>query len=129
MDLRSFTVYDIFKRNARVFKKRIAIQSEDRQITFEELHDQVSAVSGWLAAKGIRRGDRIAVLTKNRPEFFSLTGAVAARRAIMVPINFRLSSEEIRHILTDTRPEMFFFESDFEKIIPDFSPAVRPREN
>lgn len=129
MDLRSFTVYDIFKRNARVFKKRIAIQSEDRKITFGELHDQVSAVGGWLAAKGIRRGDRIAVLTKNRSEFFSLTGAAAARGAIMVPINFRLSSEEISHILTDTRPEMFFFEPDFEKMIPDlFSSGASPRE-
>ena len=49
------------------------------------------AVSGWLAAKGIRRGDRIAVLTKNRSEFFALIGAAAARGAILVPINFRLS--------------------------------------
>jgi acyl-CoA synthetase (AMP-forming)/AMP-acid ligase II len=129
MDLRSFTVYDIFKRNACVFKKKIAIQSEDRQITFGELHDQVSAVSGWLTAKGIRRGDRIAVLTKNRPEFFSLAGAAAAVGAVIVPINFRLSSEEISHILTDTRPEMFFFESDFERMIPElFSSGVSPRE-
>ena len=129
MDLRSFTVYDIFKRNARVFKNKIAIQSEDRQITFGELHDQVSAVSGWLAAKGISQGDRIAVLSKNRPEFFSVTGAVAARGAIMVPINFRLSSEEISHILTDARPEMFFFEPDFEKMIPElFSSGASPKE-
>ena len=41
MDLRSFTVYDIFKRNARLFKNRTAIQSEDRRITFRELYDQV----------------------------------------------------------------------------------------
>jgi acyl-CoA synthetase (AMP-forming)/AMP-acid ligase II len=129
MDLRSFTVYDIFKKNACVFKKRIAIQYEDRRITFGELHDQVSAVSGWLAAKRIRKGDRIAVLTKNRPEFFSLTGAAAARGAILVPINFRLSSEEIRHVLTDTRPEMFFFEPDFEKMLPGlFAGSAPPRE-
>lgn len=129
MDLRSFTLYDIFKRNARVFKNRIAVQSEDRRITFGELHDQVSAVSGWLAAKGIGRGDRIAVLTKNRPEFFSLIGGVAARGAVMVPINFRLSAEEIKHILTDTRPGLFFFESDFEKMIPDlFAGGAPPRE-
>ncbi|MBU2234707.1 MAG: AMP-binding protein, partial [Proteobacteria bacterium] len=70
MDLRSFTVYDIFKRNARLFKNRTAIQSEERRITFGELYDQVRAVTGWLASQGIRRGYRIAVLTRNRPEFF-----------------------------------------------------------
>ena len=39
----------------------------------------------------------------------------------MVPINFRLSGDEIKHILTDARPEMLFFEPDFEKMIPDLS--------
>jgi acyl-CoA synthetase (AMP-forming)/AMP-acid ligase II len=129
MDLRSITVYDIFKRNARVFRKRIAIQSEDRRITFGELHDQVSAVSGWLTSRGIRRGDRIAVLTKNRPEFFPLLGGAAALGAIVVPINFRLSGEEMSHILTDTRPDLFFFEPDYEKMIPElFSSGASPRE-
>jgi acyl-CoA synthetase (AMP-forming)/AMP-acid ligase II len=120
MELRSFTVYDIFKRNARLFKNKIAVQS-DRGITFGELHDQVLAVTGWLASRGIGRGDRIAVLTRNRPEFFPVMGAVAAVGAIMVPINFRLSGDEIKHILSDTRPGMFFFEPDFEKTIPDLS--------
>jgi acyl-CoA synthetase (AMP-forming)/AMP-acid ligase II len=129
MDLHSFTVYDIFKRNACVFKNKVAIQSEDRRITFGELHDQVSAVSGWLAAGGIHRGDRIAVLTKNRPEFFSLIGGAASLGAIVVPINFRLSSQEMSHILADTRPELLFFEPDFEKMIPELFPSgASPRE-
>jgi long-chain acyl-CoA synthetase len=123
MELRSFTVYDIFKRNARLFKNKIAIQSEDLQITFGELYDQVNAVAAWLTSKGIGQGDRIAVLTKNRPEFFPVTGAIAALGAIMVPINFRLLADEIKHVLTDTKPVMFFFEPDFEKMIPDLSSA------
>ncbi len=123
MDLRSFTVFDIFKRNARLFKNRIAIQSEDQQISFGKLYDQVNAVVGWLISKGIRQGDRIAVLTKNRPEFFHLTGAIAASGAIMVPINFRLSADEMKYVLTDVEPVMLFFDSDFEKMIPDLSSA------
>jgi acyl-CoA synthetase (AMP-forming)/AMP-acid ligase II len=123
MDLSSFTVYDIFKRNARVFKKRTAIQAEERRVTFGELYDQTHAVIGALASRGIRRGDRIAVLTRNRLEFFPLFGAVAALGAIMVPINARLSADEIRHILADTGPVLFFFEPDFEKILPELAPG------
>ena len=123
MDLQSFTVYDIFKRNARLFKKKIAIQSEDRRITFGELYDQVNAVAGWLTLKGIRQGDRIAVLTKNRPEFFATTAAIAATGGIMVPINFRFSGDEIKHVLTDTNPVMFFFEPDYEKMVPELCSA------
>jgi long-chain acyl-CoA synthetase len=122
MDLRSFTVYDIFKRNARFFKNKIAIQTEDHQVTFGELLDQVNAAVGWLTDQGIDRGDRIAVLTKNRPEFFTLGGATAALGAIMVPINFRLSADEIKHILSDTNPVILFYEPDYEEIIFELTP-------
>src|SRR5512142_2414513 len=113
MSLRSFTVYDIIKRNGRVFKKRVAIQAEERSITFGELSDQTCAIIGALASHGIGRGDRIAVLTRNRPEFFPLLGAIAALGAIIVPINARLAAEEIRHILADTGPVLFLFEEEF----------------
>jgi acyl-CoA synthetase (AMP-forming)/AMP-acid ligase II len=123
MELRSFTVYDIFKRNARVFRNRTAIQSEDRRITFGELYDRVNAVAGWLVSKGVRPGDRIAVLTKNRPEFFIMAGAIAAARAIMVPINFRLSANEIGYNLTDTEPVAIVVDPDYEKMISALRPA------
>jgi acyl-CoA synthetase (AMP-forming)/AMP-acid ligase II len=123
MELRSFTVYDIFKRNARVFKNRTAIQSEERRITFGELYDRVNAVAGWLVSAGIRPGDRIAVLTKNRPEFFILAGAIAAAGAIMVPINFRLSADEIGYNLTNTEPVAIFADPDYEKTISALRPA------
>ena len=123
MDPHKFSTYDIFKRNARIFKDKIAIQSENQKITFGELYDQVNAVTGWFASKGTRRGDRFAVLTKNRPEFFILMGAIAALGGIMVPINFRLSTDEIKYVLTDTKPVMFFFEPDYEKMVPEFSSA------
>jgi len=124
MSLRSFTVYDIVKRNGRVFKKRVAIQAEERSITFGELSDQTCAIIGALASRGIGRGDRIAVLTRNRPEFFPLLGAIAALGAIMVPINARLSAEEIRHILADTEPVLFLFETEFEKLLPELAPGL-----
>ena len=117
MELRNFTVYDIFKRNARVFQNRTAIQSDDRRITFGELYDRVNAAAGRLVSEGIRPGDRIAVLTKNRPEFFILAGAIAATGAIMVPINFRLSADEIGYCIADTEPVAIVVDPDYEQTI------------
>jgi len=119
MRLRSFTVYDIFKRNATLFKNHIAIKSENQKFTYGELFDQVKRVAGWLSEKGIRKGDRIAILAKNYPQFFSLMGGIAATGTIMVPINFRLSSEEIAYNLTNTEPVMIVIDPDFEKTISD----------
>jgi long-chain acyl-CoA synthetase len=120
MSLRSLTIYDIFKRNDRLFKSEIAIQSENRQITFGELFDQVNTLAGWLIVKGVGKGDRIALLTKNCHQFFTLMGGTAASGAIMVPINFRLSKDEINYIINDIEPMILFFDPEFERIIADF---------
>ncbi len=56
MSLRSFTVYDIVKRNGRVFKKRVAIQAEERSITFGELSDQTCASSAHWPPAGSAGG-------------------------------------------------------------------------
>jgi long-chain acyl-CoA synthetase len=119
MDLRSFTIYDIFKRNGRIFRDRIAVQSENQKVTYGELFNQVNRVAGWLNEKGVGKGDRIAILAKNDPQFFALMGGMAATGAIMVPINFRLSAEEIGYNLTNTNPVMIIVDPDFEKMVSD----------
>ena len=119
MRVRSFTVYDIYKRNATLFKNQIAIKSENEKVTYGELFDQVNRVAGWLNGKGVRKGDRIAILAKNYPQFFPLMGGIASAGAIMVPINFRLSAEEIGYNLTNTEPVMIVVDPDFEKTILD----------
>jgi acyl-CoA synthetase (AMP-forming)/AMP-acid ligase II len=119
MNLRDFTIYDVFKRNAALFKDKTAILYEDKEITFGELFEKARAVAGWLKDKGIVKGDRIAVLTKNCHHFFTLMGGIAALGGIMVPINFRLVVDEIGYVLSDTAPVMLFFDPDFEKIVSD----------
>lgn len=117
MGLRSFTVYDMYKRNASIFKDRIAVQSERGKVTYRELLDQSHRVAGWLKGKGVKKGDRVAVLAKNDPYFFPLLGGLSAIGAIMVPINFRLSAEEVGHNLTNTEPVAIVVDPDYEKMV------------
>lgn len=119
MRVRSFTIYDIYKRNGALFKNQTAIQSDNQKTTYGELFDQANRVAGWLNGKGIRKGDRVAILAKNYPQFFSLMGGIASAGAIMVPINFRLSADEIGYNLTNTQPVMIVVDPDFEKMISD----------
>jgi long-chain acyl-CoA synthetase len=123
MRLRSFTIYDVYERNGTLLKDQIAIQSENQKTTYRELLDQANKVAGWLNRKGIRKGDRVAILAKNDPQFFALMGGIAAMGAIMVPINFRLSAEEIGYNLTNTEPIMIVVDPDFEKTISDLRPT------
>ena len=119
MRVRSFTIYDIYKRNATLFKNQIAIQSENGKVTYGELFDQANRVAGWLSGKGIKKGDRVAILAKNDPQFFPLIGGIAAAGAIMVPINFRLTADEVFQNLANTEPVMIIVDPDFEKTVLD----------
>ncbi len=114
MGMRSFTVYDVFQRNAVLFRDKTAIKFKDDKITFGELFDQVNRAAGWFAKAGIKKGDRVAVLSKNCPEMIVLAGAAASSGAILVPINFRLSHDEIGYNLANTSPVAAFVDPDYE---------------
>ena len=117
MTIRSFTIYNIIKRNACLYENRVAVEDGDRSITFYELWEKVRALGNGLKAQGVGKGDVIAVLSRNSDRFFLLYGAAAYIGAIIVPINWRLSIDEIQYILSDSNPKMVFVESEVEELV------------
>ena len=63
--MRSFTVYDIFQRNAAIHGSWIALVCNENRITFSDLLLQVNALAGGMKQQGIGKGDRIAILSYN----------------------------------------------------------------
>lgn len=106
MSLRSFTIYDIFQRNADLFASDTALVCGDRRIGFAELRARADRLAAGLAAEGVQKGDRVAILGLNCHRFFYLFGAAAALGAVVVPINWRLATDEIRFILADAAPKV-----------------------
>ncbi len=100
--MRNFSLYDMFHRNGRIAGKADALVRDSKRISFAELLNQVNALSGGLAGEGIGKGDRLAILAHNDYRFFLLFGAAAALGAVVVPINWRLSDDEIVYILKDS---------------------------
>lgn len=79
--------------------------------SWSELDDRVSRLASWLRANGVTPGDRVAVLTLNRPEFLESMIAIARVAAIAVPLNFRLSPPEVGYILGDSAPRVVIVEA------------------
>ena len=119
MGLYDFTIYDMIGRNARCFKERIAwFEADDgRTSTFEQYKNKVDRLAAGLQQSGVGRGDRIGVVGKNSFEYFLLYGAAAALGAIVLPINWRLSPEEVCFNLNDCRPKVVFVEKEFQTLI------------
>src|SRR5262249_55940902 len=70
--------------------------------TFAEVHRRAESVAGALAGEGIGKGDRVAVILPNRPEFAVTMFALARLGAIQVPINVFLKGDFLRHQVLDS---------------------------
>jgi len=75
-----------------------------RQFSFGELEQRTNALASALRTRGVRPGDRVALLAFNSPHFLEVALAVAKLGAVFVPINFRLTAPEVRYILDDAAP-------------------------
>jgi len=82
--------------------------------TFRELDESVGETAGRLAACGVRRGDRVAVLMENRPAFVRLVFACSRLGAVLVPLNARLAVPELRAQAERVGPALVVCEADTE---------------
>ncbi len=119
MGLYDFTFYDLINRNAVSHQDKTAwFEAEDnRTLTFVQYKEKVDRLACGLRESGIKKGDRIGVMGKNSLEYFLLYGAVAALGAIVLPINWRLSSEEVGFNLNDCKPKLVFADGEFQELI------------
>jgi len=90
------------KRRLKSPDKVALIHGDGQTLTYRELADGTDRVSALLWRWGIRKGDRVAFLGENAPEFLQLLFGAAQLGAVFVPINTRLAPPEIAHVLGDS---------------------------
>lgn len=119
MGINDFTIYDAVNRSAACFGEKEAwFEAQDgRTLTFAQYKASVDRLALGLTELGVTKGDRIGVHSKNSLEFFLLYGAAAAVGAIMLPINWRLSSEEIAFVINDCEPAVLFFGEEYQELV------------
>lgn len=81
--------------------------------TFEQMNKRVNQFANYLSDRGIKSGDRIALLCKNHEDFITAFFASAKLGIITVPINWRLQTKEIEYILMNSEPSLFIYDTEF----------------
>jgi len=120
MGIYDHTFYDLINRNAVSFAKRPAwFEADDgRALTFGQFKEAVDRLAcGLQLEAGLQKGDRIGIVGKNSIEYFLLYGAAAALGAIVLPINWRLSTEEAVFNLNDCEPAIVFANEEQQEMI------------
>ncbi len=98
--------------HARQDPDRVAIVYDGLAISYAQFYDRILATAQLLMRTGIREGDRVGLLMNNSPAFLDIYFAVSHLGAIVVPINFRLSAEEVRYIVADAGIDLLFIDDD-----------------
>ena len=119
MGLYDFTFYDLINRNAVIYGRQPAWfeVDDERTLTFLEYKETVDRLAQGLKKARIAKGDRLGAVGKNSLEYFLLYGACAALGAIVLPINWRLSAEEIIFNLNDCEPKAIFIDAEYQELI------------
>jgi fatty-acyl-CoA synthase len=97
---------------ARRDPHRTALVCGAERVDYAELERRAGHVAGALREAGVKPGRRVATALKNRVEFVEMLFGTARAGAIFVPLNFRLSSEEIAYALSDSGAEIVVVQAD-----------------
>jgi len=108
-----------------LYKHNLALISGAEKISHVELLEKIDGLASGLHSIGIRSGDRIAVLGKNSLQYIYLYGAAARIGAIMLPINWRLSLEEMQYVLSDGAPKVIFADPEFQNAATPFTTGAQ----
>jgi long-chain acyl-CoA synthetase len=102
-------VSDVAQRNGA----KPALIFADTRIRYAELNTQIERAANGLAARGVAKGDRVALLVPNIPEFIVAYYAILRLGAIVVPINVLFKAEEIAYVLQDSEANAFVLFAGF----------------
>ena len=97
----------------------------NRRYTYGQWAKDVHRLVHFLISLGIRKGDRIAVLSSNRAEYLTLFFAAGRLGAVLVPLNTRLAPGEFTYYLEDSAPKSIFFDEDHQSIVEKMKSRVR----
>src|SRR5664279_912737 len=110
---------DLIERNAAFTPDKPATIFEGKTLSYAAFSARVAQTAQALRHEfGVRRGDRVAILSLNRPDYLVLLYACARLGAMLVPLNWRLSVAEQLFILSDASVKLLVLEQAFAEVLP-----------
>ncbi|GIX29756.1 MAG: ligase [Porticoccaceae bacterium] len=95
-------------------KEALIDVASGRRITFGELDERIRRLANGLTGTlGLRKGDRVAVLSKNSIEYMEVYYACARAGLIAQPLNWRLGEEELVRIIRDGEPRVLVHSAEY----------------
>ena len=115
----------LIDRNAAFSPDKTAIAFEEQRLSYAAFAARIERTATALKQElGVGRGDRVAILSLNRPDYLVLLYACARLGAMLVPLNWRLAVAEQLFILADAGAKVLVLERAFEAVLPGLAPSI-----
>src|SRR5262249_37693697 len=110
---RVMNIGHFLKQSADLYPERQAIRRGERSWSWSEFNARVDAACVALARKGVGKGDRVMVQSRNSSAMLETMFTVFKLGAVWVPVNFRLMPEEVAYIAQASGASTLLYDSKF----------------
>ncbi|WP_165521911.1 acyl-CoA synthetase [Micromonospora zingiberis] len=114
------------KRRLKSPDKVALVHGDGARMTYGQFADATDRISAVLRQRGVGKGDAVAYLGENSPEFLQVMFGAAQLGAVFVPVNTRLAPPEIAHVLTDCGARLLVHDPEFATRVAAAVPAAQP---
>jgi long-chain acyl-CoA synthetase len=111
------TIAEAFRLTVEDHPDRLAVSGEHLQLTWSQLRDRSDAFAGTLAKLGVRRGDTVAMMVSNRPEFEIADIAVMSLGATPFSIYLTSAPDQAKYVIKDAGAKVAIVEAPFAKLV------------
>ena len=108
---------EMLESAASRYPENLAIIDGERRYTYREWDERVNTVANALRDLGIRKGDRVVQVVKNREENCAIHMACQKLGAVNTPINFRWATDEIEYCVNDAGAKMVVLEEATKELV------------
>jgi acyl-CoA synthetase (AMP-forming)/AMP-acid ligase II len=103
----------LFTKSARTYPERLAIAYGDYELPYQQANERINQLANGLTSLGIKKGENVAILLHNCPEFLETLFACFKAGIGTVPINFRLHPKECSFIIDNSEAVAVVLGDDF----------------
>jgi len=128
LDRKNWTLANVLAEKARRNRGETFLLFEEEKVTFDRFNEQVNRVANSLLGRGMKKGDKVAIMLPNCPDFLYLWFGIAKIGAVMVPINVSWKGELLEYILNHSDTETIVVEEGLSPQIQEVlgnTPRIR----
>lgn len=103
--------------NARNFGEKWAISFEGKDYNYSQFNSEVNKFAHGLLSLKVKKGEKVSLMMKNSDYFVFAYFALAKVGAVVVPINFRLTTVEVEYILEQSETSIIICDEEFDEMI------------